>query len=178
MIEACFVNSLGCFSWKSSPKIPELTTSWCLNWQTVWINAFINDGAFQLWAAIYCLLSFLRTRALHYMVNWRPFTSIWTYPHSTAYCFLFLLLPVLLAICKSGFRVICLVTGLAASMRTRGCQCVCCVPRIPVLDIPPAHGPEFEPHSPGRGGCVFMMCWCGIGEEDNNERQWEALRTI
>jgi hypothetical protein len=23
-----------------------------------------------------------------------------------------------------------------------------------------------------------MMCWCGIEEEDDNERKWEALRTI
>jgi len=54
----------------------------------------------------------------------------------------------------------------------------CCVPRIAIYDVAPANLPIFDPLSPGGGGCVSMMCWCGIGEEDDNERKWEALRTI
>ena len=23
-----------------------------------------------------------------------------------------------------------------------------------------------------------MICWCGIGEEDDNEKKWEVLRII
>jgi len=46
------------------------------------------------------------------------------------------------------------------------------------IDVAPANRPVFDPLSPGGGGCVSMMCWCGIGEEDDNERKWEALRTI
>jgi len=50
--------------------------------------------------------------------------------------------------------------------------------RIPVFDVAPANLPGFDPLSPGPGGCVSIMCWCGIGEEDDNERKWEALRTL
>jgi len=52
------------------------------------------------------------------------------------------------------------------------------VPRIAVFDVAPADRLVFDPLSHGGGGCVSMMCWCGIREEDDNERQWEALRTI
>jgi hypothetical protein len=38
--------------------------------------------------------------------------------------------------------------------------------------------PVCDPLSPGRGGCVSIMYWCGRGEEDDNEKKWEALRTI
>jgi hypothetical protein len=51
------------------------------------------------------------------------------------------------------------------------------VPRISVFDVAPPNLPVFDPLSPGAGGCVSIMCWCGIGEEDDNERKWEALRT-
>jgi len=52
------------------------------------------------------------------------------------------------------------------------------VPRISIFDVVPANRLLFDPLSPGGGGRVSMMCWCGIGEEDDNERKWEALRTI
>jgi hypothetical protein len=52
------------------------------------------------------------------------------------------------------------------------------VPRLSLFDVVPANLPVFNPLSPGGDGCVSMMCWCGIVEEDNNERKWEALRTI
>jgi len=47
-----------------------------------------------------------------------------------------------------------------------------------VFVVAHANRPVFYPLSPGGGGCVSMMCWGGIGEEDDNERKWEALRTI
>jgi len=46
-----------------------------------------------------------------------------------------------------------------------------------VFDVVPANWHDLDPLSPGRGGCVFMMCWCGTGEEDDNEKKWEVLRT-
>jgi len=52
------------------------------------------------------------------------------------------------------------------------------VPRISVFDIAPANWPVFDPLSSGGGGWVSMMCRCGIGEKDDNERKWEALRII
>jgi len=52
------------------------------------------------------------------------------------------------------------------------------VPSISVFDEAPANRPVIDPLPPGGGGCVSMMCWCGIGVEDDNERKWEALRTI
>jgi len=52
------------------------------------------------------------------------------------------------------------------------------VPSIPVIEVAPVNQLEFDPLSPGGVGCILMICWCGIGEEDNNEKMWEALRTI
>ena len=58
------------------------------------------------------------------------------------------------------------------------CLRYCCVPRISVFDVAPANLAVVDPVSPGGGGCISMMCLCGIGEEDDNERKWEALSTI
>jgi len=69
------------------------------------------------------------------------------------------------------------VGTLAASLLTNVCQHSCCVPRISVFDVAPANLVIFGLHSPGGGGCVSIICWCGIGEEDDNERKWEAVRT-
>jgi len=52
------------------------------------------------------------------------------------------------------------------------------VPRISILDVVSTGRPVFDSLSPGGGGCVSTMCWCGIDVEDDNERKWEALRTI
>ena len=52
------------------------------------------------------------------------------------------------------------------------------MPRISVFDVAPAYRLVFHPFSPGGGGCVSMMCWWGIEEADDNEKKWEALRTI
>jgi hypothetical protein len=52
------------------------------------------------------------------------------------------------------------------------------VPRISVFDVAPTNWPVFNPLLSGGGGCVSMMCWCGVGEKHDNRRKWEALRTI
>jgi len=178
VISAFFVHSRGCLLGNSSGKIPELTTSWCSILQTVRTNAFVDHAGFRLQAAINSLRSSLRRPAVQYTVNWPPIASIWLHSHPTACCFLFFLLSVLPTIFKCAFWVKCLVAALAASRWTNLCLCYCCVPGISVLDVAPANLPVFDPLSPGGGGCVSMMCWCGIGEDDDNERKWEALTTI
>ena len=178
MITPCFVHSRGCLSGNSSVEIPELTTSWGSISRTVWTNAFVDNGGFLLWAAINLLRSSLLTPAVRYTVNWPPFASIWIYWHPTAYCVLFLLLRVLRTIFKWAFWVICVEVALAASRWTNLGLCSCCVQRMSVFDVAPANRPVFDLLSPCRGGYVSMMCWCGIGEEDHNERKWEALRNI
>jgi hypothetical protein len=52
------------------------------------------------------------------------------------------------------------------------------VPISDVFDEAPANRPDLELLGPGGGGCISMSCWCGIGEEDDNEKMWEALRII
>jgi hypothetical protein len=47
----------------------------------------------------------------------------------------------------------------------------CCVPRIAIVGVAPANLPVFDSLLPGRGGCVSMMCRCGIEEKDDNERK-------
>jgi len=178
MIKAYFVHWRGPLSEYSSAKIPELTTSWCSRLPTVRTHAFADHGRFPLWSAINSLPSSLQTPAVRYTVNCPPFASIWIYSHLTACCFLFLLLPVLQTIFKCASWVICLVAALAASRWTNLWLHSCCVPRIAVFHIAPANLPVFDPLSIGGGGCVSMMCWCGIGEEDDNERKWEALRSM
>jgi len=177
VIKACLANSQGRISGNSSAKIPELTPSWCSISRPVRTNAFVDHGGFPLWAVMNLLRSSLRTPAVGYTVNWPPFASIRIYSYPTACCFLFLLLPVLRTMFKCAFRVICLVATLAASWWTNLCLHSCCVPRISVFDVAPANQPVFYPLSPGGGGCVIIMCWCGIGEADDNQRKWEALRT-
>jgi len=52
------------------------------------------------------------------------------------------------------------------------------MPMSDVLNVSPANQLDFDPLAAGWGGCVSMICWCGIGEEDDNEKKWEVLRTI
>jgi len=141
-------------------------------------NAFVDHGGFPLRAAITSLRSSLRTTAVCYTVNWPTFASIWIYSHPTACCFLFFLLPVLRMILECASWVICSLAALAALRWTNLCLRSGCVPSISIFYVAPANRPVFDPLSPGGSSCVSMMCWCGIGEEDDNERKWEALRTI
>jgi len=177
-MNACFVHSRGCLSGNSSAKLAELTTSWCSISRTVRTNAFVDHGGFPLRAVIYSLLSSLRTPTVRYTVNWPPIASIWIHSHPTTCCFLCSLLPVSWTIFKCASWVICLVAASAALRWTNLCLHSCCVPTISVLDVAPPNLLVFDPLSPGGGGSVSMMCWCGIGEEDHNERKWESLRTI
>jgi len=72
----------------------------------------------------------------------------------------------------------CLVAASAASWWTDWYQGSSCVPISDVLDEAPANWPDVDLVGPGWGGCVSMICCCGIGEEDDNEMIWKALRII
>jgi hypothetical protein len=49
---------------------------------------------------------------------------------------------------------------------------------IAVFHVSPANRVDFDQLAAGWGGCVSMICWCGIGEKDDNKKKWEVLRTI
>jgi hypothetical protein len=49
---------------------------------------------------------------------------------------------------------------------------------IAIFDVSSANRVDFDLLAAGRGGCVSMIFWYGIGEEDNNNKKWEILRTI
>jgi hypothetical protein len=139
---------------------------------------FLIRGGFQLQTTTNWVCSSLRIPALRDVVNSPPLNLIGIYSHPTECIFLFVLFPVLWMISKDTFWITCLVAALAVSRRTNSCLHSCRVARIAVVDVEPANLPVFDPLSPGGGGCVTMSCWCGIGEEDDNEGKWEALRTI
>jgi len=44
------------------------------------------------------------------------------------------------------------------------------------VDEVPIECLDSNPLSPYRGVSVAMIRWCGIGEEDDNEKMWEVLR--
>jgi hypothetical protein len=52
------------------------------------------------------------------------------------------------------------------------------VPITDIFDVVPAVRQDLDSFGLGCGGCVYMICWCGIGEEDDPEKQWEVLRII
>jgi hypothetical protein len=178
MIKACLILSWGCLSKNPSAKIPELTTSICWIWWTVQTSAFIDYRGFTLRVAINWSRSSLQTPAVRDTVDCWLLTSIWIYSHPTAWCFPFLLLLVLWTIFKCASRVICLVIVLVALQWTNWWLCSCCVAMIAIFDIVPANRLDWDSLTPGWGGCVSMICWCGIGEEYDNEKKWKSLRTI
>jgi len=141
-------------------------------------KAFDNHGGFPLRAVINLLSSSLRTVAPHSTINWPLVALIRLHSHPTACCFWFFLLSVLRTIFLCAFCAICLVAALAASQWNNLCLPSCCVLRLSVFDVAPANLPVLDPLWPGAGDCVSVMCWFGIGEEDDNERKWEALMTI
>jgi len=175
---ASVIHSRGCLSGNHSAKIPELKSSRCLILWTVQGNAMVNRWDFLLQKVINCSRSSLRTPAILYMVHWQPFTSFQIYSHATACCILFLLLPVLRMISKCAARVISLEAALAASRWTNWGLRSCCVPMSDVFDLTPGNLRESDPLSPGWGGCVSIICWCWIEEEQDNGKKWEVLRTI
>jgi len=158
-------------------KIPELTTSWCSISLTVRANAFVDQGGIPLRAVRNWSRSSLHKPAVRYAIHWRLFTTICIYLHPTACCWLFLLLPVLGTIFKWSSSVIFWVAASAASQWTSWCLHCCCVPISAVFDVLPANRLDFDPLAACWGDYVSMICWCGIGEEDDNEMKWEVLRT-
>ena len=70
------------------------------------------------------------------------------------------------------------MAAFAPSGWTNWCLRSCCVAMSDVFDVAPTNQLDVDPLSPGWGGCVSVICWCGIGEEDDNETKWEVLRTI
>jgi len=104
------------------------------------------------------------TSAECYEVNWRLFTLVWICWHPTAYNFLFLLLPDLRAIFSCAFWVICSVAAFAALWWIIWYLHCCCVPMSDIFDVAPTIQLDLDQLSPGCGGCVSMICWCGIAE--------------
>jgi hypothetical protein len=47
-----------------------------------------------------------------------------------------------------------------------------------IFDVAPTNQLDLDLLSPGWGGCVSMISWYGIGEEDDNEKMLVVLRTI
>jgi len=178
VIEAYVVHSWGCLSRNSTTKIPELSPSWCSISQTVWTNALVNSGGFPVHSTIDCSHSSLRTHAVRYTTKWWPFTTVWIYSHPTACCFFYVLLPVLLTSFKCAFWVIVLVAALVVLRCTNWWLRSCCVPMSDVFDEAHANWFDLDQLSPVWVGCVSMICWSGIGEEDDNEKKWEVLRVI
>jgi hypothetical protein len=178
VILVSFVHSRRCLSPNSSMTIPELPTSWCSILQHVQIYPFVDHGSFLLWAAINWSCCTLCTAAVHYTVDWQPFTMTLIYLHPAACCFRLLLLSVLWTIFECASWVIVRVAALAASQWTNKYLHSCCVPITDVLDAAPAIRRDFDPRSPGWSGWVSMICWWQIGENDDDENMWEVLRTI
>jgi len=49
---------------------------------------------------------------------------------------------------------------------------------IDIFDEEPANGLDLDRLLPAWGGCISMICWCGIGVEDDNEKKWDVLTII
>jgi len=178
VINACFVHSRGRLSWNSSTKIPELMTSWCSILRTMRMDALVDHGGFPLRTEMNWSQSSLHTPSVYYMVCWPSFGLIWAYSHPIACCFSFLLLPVLRTISECASWDIFLEAALSALRWTNWCLPSRCVPESAVLGVMPIDPPGSVPFSPCWGVCVAMICWCRIGEEDDNEKKWEVLRNI
>ena len=141
-------------------------------------KAFIDHGGFPWRAAINWSCSSLWTPAVGYIVNWWPLPAIWIYSHPTASCLSLWLLPDLQTICQGASWVIWLVAGLAVSRWTNWCLHSYGVAGSDVFDVATANRLDLDLLWPGWDGCVSRICWCGIGEVGDNEKQWEFLRTI
>jgi len=142
------------------------------------INACVDHGGFLLRAAINWSNSSLLSPSVCYTVQRWPFSTVWRYSHPTACCILCMLLPVLRTIFNCTFWMISLVAALAVSRWTDRCLYSCCVPKREVSGEAPANRLDLDSLTPGWGGCISMISWCGIGEEDDNEEKREVQRSI
>jgi len=178
VITLWFVHSWGCLSRNSSTNIPELRISWCSILRTEWSNALVDLGGFQLLAGINWSHRARCTPAVYCRVTWQPFTTVWIYSHPPACCFIFVLLPVLRTIFKCPWWVIFLVAGLAVLRWSHWCLHSCCVLICDVFDKAPSNQLDLDLLWPGWGCCVSMIWWCGMEEEDDNEKKWEIVKII
>jgi hypothetical protein len=178
VIQSWFFYPWGCLSENSSTIIPDMTTSWCSIMRTLWTHASVIDGDLALQILKNGSCSSLCKRTVHYTVNSQPFTLIWIYFYPTGSCFSFLLVPVLQTICKCASWVIILVAALGALQWTYWCVRSGWVPIRAVYDFQPVNQFNFDLLSPGWSGCESMICWCGVGEEDDYKIEWEILRAI
>jgi len=158
--------------------MPEQRPSWRLISPTVWINVLVDHSGFPLLAEINCSHSSLHTPALHYIVRWRPAATIRIYSHSISCCFLCLLLLVLRMICNWESQVIFAEAALAVLRWTTWCMRCCLVSAGGTLDRVPGDWLDSDLLPDGWGCCGAMICCCGKGEEDDNEKKWEVLRNI
>ena len=142
------------------------------------IHAVVNHGGFQWRAPIKWSHSSWHTPVVCIMITWRSLTMVWTDSHPTACLLLLVLLSVLQRILKCVSWVLFLGAALAASHWTNWCLRSCCVPISDVFDEASANRLDMDLLWPAWDGCVLMICWCGIGEEDDNNKKWEALRII
>ena len=175
---ACFIHCRRYLWWNLSGIIPEPTTSWCLMSRTMQQNALVDNGGFPLRAALNCSLSSLCILTVPSVVSWWPVTPIWSISQPIASCFLSLLLPVVWTMFKCASQGIFSVAVLAASWWTDWCLGYCCMPASDALDEVSVDLLDSDPLSPAWGVCVAMMCWSGIGEEDDNEKKWEVPRHL
>jgi len=70
------------------------------------------------------------------------------------------------------------MAALAASQWTLWCLHAYCVQMSDVFVESPANQLDLDPLSPGWGGCVSTIGWCGIEDKDDNEKKWEVVRNI
>jgi len=100
------------------------------------------------------------------------------YSHPIACGFLLVLLPVSRTIVECATGVVCPVAILAAPRWTNWCLRCWCVPSREALDEAAIVSLDSDPLSLVSGVCLAMTCWCGKGEEDDNQKKWEVLRNI
>jgi len=160
----------GCLSRKSSAYIAVLIFADCAE---RWVG---GRRAFPITAAIYWSHVSPCIPAVCYVVGRQPSAWIWIYSHSIACCLLFLLLLELRNIFNSVAWVKLLVAALAVSWWTYWCLHYCCVPAGATLDETSVGQLYMDPLSLRWRLSVARICWCGKGEEDDNERKCEVLR--
>jgi len=74
--------------------------------------------------------------------------------------------------------VILLVDSLAVWRWTNRCLPSGCAPKSDVLYEVPFDRLASDLSPPRRGVCVSRVWWCEVGEEDDNEQNWEVMRNI
>jgi len=178
VFKACYIHSRGCLSHHISSNIAELTLLWSLISRMVPTNALVEHGGFHLQAAILWSHSSLCTPDVHYIVSWWPSTLKWIDSHLIECLFLYLLLLGLQTFWKCTFWGIFWVTALAALRWTNWCLHCYFVPAGGALNEAPVGRLDSDRLTPCWGVCGAIICRCGRGEADDNEKKWEVLRNI